>query len=54
MPIWLRRFTFNEIQNYYSKEREEHEKSSGQGKTTVIDSKGKIQAPEFLKTPTYK
>jgi hypothetical protein len=54
MPIWLRRFTFNEIQNFYSKEKEEYDKSLNKGKTTVIDSKGQVQAPEFLKTPTYK
>jgi hypothetical protein len=54
MPIWLRRFTFNEIQSFYNKEKEEHDKSINKGKTTVIDSKGQVQAPEFLKTPTYK
>jgi hypothetical protein len=54
MPIWLRRFTFNEIKTFYDKESEEYEKSSNKGKTTIIDSKGKIQAPEFLRAPTYK
>ena len=47
MPIWLRRFTFNEIQNFYSKEKEEYDKSLNKGKTTVIDSKGQVQAPEL-------
>ena len=47
MPIWLRRFTFSEIQKYYTEEKNENKNSSKL--KTVIDSEGKIKAPEFLK-----
>jgi len=49
MPIWLRRFTFSEIKKYYDEEKEEYKKSSKSDSTTVIDSSGKVKAPEFLK-----
>ena len=43
MPRWLRQFTFNKINDFYKKESEEAEKSSkGSGKSTLIDSSGKI------------
>jgi hypothetical protein len=34
MPIWLRRYTFNEIKAFYDKEKEEYEKSSGKDTIT--------------------
>ena len=43
MPIWLRRFTFQKISEFYEKEKEEHEKA--QGKST---------ANEFAKGPAIK
>lgn len=48
MPIWLRRFTFSEIQKYYDEEKQAYE-SKGDGTKTIVDSDGKIKAPEFLK-----
>jgi len=50
MPIWLRRFTFIEIQNFYKEEKEsiENKSSSGKGKQTVVNSDGTIKAPELL------
>jgi hypothetical protein len=50
MPIWLRRFTFIEIQNYYKEEKEafENKSSSNGGKQTVINSDGTIKTPELL------
>lgn len=47
MPIWLRRFTFNEIQNHYDNEKKSYENKSN-GSKTVIDEKGQVKAPEFL------
>ncbi len=47
MPIWLRRFTFSEIQKYYNEEKQAYE-NKGDGTKTVIDSDGKIKSPEFL------
>ena len=50
MPIWLRRFTFNEIKNYYDEEKKSYENSkSNSTSKTVIDQDGKIKNPEFLK-----
>ncbi len=49
MPTWLRKYTFNEIKNYYEEQNEIAEgKSSGGGRQTVIGSDGKIKSPEFL------
>ena len=50
MPIWLRRWTFNEIRKFYEEENEaaEGKKSSGGGKQTVINSDGTIKTPELL------
>ena len=50
MPIWLRRFTFNEIKNHYEKENKAYEKQSNSNSPskTVIDPDGKIKKPEFL------
>lgn len=50
MPIWLRRFTFNKINDFYKKENEEIEKSKNGSKSkSLIDPTGKINAPEFTK-----
>tara|TARA_R110002012_G_scaffold319530_2_gene540531 strand:- start:502 stop:846 length:345 start_codon:yes stop_codon:yes gene_type:complete len=48
MPIWLRRFTFNEIQKYYDEEKKQVENSNKKGNKTVIDSSGKVKSPQFL------
>ena len=50
MPIWLRRWTFNEIKNHYEEEKDATEKSgkTGGGKQTVINSDGTIKTPELL------
>lgn len=51
MPIWLRRFTFHKMQEYYDKEKEETDKISNGNVKTLIDSSGKVQAPEFARKP---
>lgn len=50
MPIWLRRWTFNEIKKHYEEETAaaEGKKSSSGGKQTVINPDGTIKAPELL------
>ncbi len=51
MPIWLRKFTFSEIDNYYKEEnKKQKEASEGKGKQTLVSSDGKVNAPEFAKT----
>jgi hypothetical protein len=43
MPRWLRQFTFNKINEFYTKEAEEIESSKkGKGKSTLIDSSGQV------------
>jgi hypothetical protein len=51
MPIWLRRWTFNEIRNHYEEEKEavENPGNNKGGKQTVINSDGTIKAPDLLK-----
>jgi hypothetical protein len=48
MPIWLRRFTFIEIQKFYKEEKESVENQGKSGSKTVIGADGKIKAPEYL------
>ena len=50
MPIWLRRWTFNEMRNHYTEEKDaiEGKTNSNGGKQTVINSDGTIKTPELL------
>jgi len=48
MPIWLRRFTFQQMQTHYAEEKSAIENKGKPGSKTVIDSKGNIKTPEFL------
>jgi len=52
MPIWLRKYTFKEISDFYNNEKKEYEKSQGKGSSTVVDSDGKVNTsnlPQFSK-----
>tara|TARA_B110000046_G_C12836286_1_gene331626 strand:- start:459 stop:659 length:201 start_codon:yes stop_codon:yes gene_type:complete len=59
MPIWLRNFTFNKMKEHFDSENEQMKKAQGKSSsgTTVINSDGKIEAPQHLKhskqSPTY-
>lgn len=48
MPIWLRKFTFHEINSFYQEEAKSYEKSSSGGKTNLVDSSGKVNTPAFV------
>jgi hypothetical protein len=48
MPIWLRRFTFIEIQKFYDEEKSSYENKGNSGSKTVIGADGKVKAPEYL------
>ena len=48
MPIWLRKFTFNQMQNFYKEEEEAIKNKGKKGSQTVINSDGQVKAPEFL------
>jgi len=55
MPLWLRTFTFNKINEHYIKENEEIKKArnkSGKGKS--LTTGGKVTSPEFLKNAKSK
>jgi len=44
MPIWLRKFTFNKLREYYEKQNEENDKAIQEAKTK---NSGKIKRPTF-------
>jgi hypothetical protein len=51
MPVWLRRFTFEKIKEFYDKEREEAEKQQNMMKNKT---KPGISQPDIApKQPTY-
>ena len=50
MPIWLRKYTFNEMKKHYEEEKEAAENKGGsKGTKSLIDSSGKVNTPEFTK-----
>jgi hypothetical protein len=61
MPIWLRRFTFKQIADFYEDEKSSYENQSSGGSKTVVNPDGTVNTPEFLQatkqyksTPKYK
>lgn len=56
MPIWLRRFTFNSINEFYQKEQEEYNKATGKGELLTEKTKSfksPIPDSDFQAKPTY-
>jgi len=55
MPIWLRKYTFKLIKDYYDEENDKikgaQSKSNSQ---TIIDSSGKISPSQFQQKTSYK
>ena len=50
MPIWLRKFTFNKIKEFYNDEKEHMEKAKNGNKSkSLVDPSGKVNTPEFAK-----
>tara|TARA_R110002126_G_scaffold22714_8_gene80607 strand:- start:915 stop:1226 length:312 start_codon:yes stop_codon:yes gene_type:complete len=47
MPIWLRKFTFHQIQQYHNDQNERQDSQSEKGESTLIDSSGKVNTPNF-------
>jgi hypothetical protein len=50
MPIWLRKFTFKEIQEFYTKKAATEKNEMSAGKTSLVNSEGKINTPQFKQT----
>jgi hypothetical protein len=49
MPIWLRKFTFFKIQEFYSEESKSMDQANqGKNKVTAVDSSGKVNTPAFM------
>ncbi len=55
MPIWLRRFTFNVMNEHYKKEQEEYNKAAGKSQTVTANTP--LAKPAIAKLanqqPTY-
>ena len=47
MPIWLRKFTFNEIKKFYEEEKVAAEGKSQNGQTNLVGPDGKVNTPAF-------
>ena len=47
MPLWLRKFTFHQINEFYENEAKAHQNLNRE-QSNVIDSDGKVNAPAFL------
>lgn len=47
MPLWLRKFTFKEISDYYEAEKASIKNEQSAGKSSLVDSEGKVNTPQF-------
>ena len=54
MPVWLRRFTFKEIQGFYEEEKAQYDKATSKGTSTLIDSSGKVNKSQFANVSPKK
>jgi|TARA_B110000902_G_scaffold257614_1_gene326056 hypothetical protein len=50
MPLWLRKYTFHQINEFYEQEsKSQKDSANSKGQSNVIDSEGKVNTPDFLK-----
>lgn len=57
MPIWLRKFTYSEIKDFYAEEKKsiENAQSGGKGTKNLVNADGKINTPAFAEaSKAYK
>lgn len=49
MPIWLRKYTFNKIKEYYDKQNQSRKNAStpNKNKKTLVDNIGNVNKQEF-------
>jgi len=48
MPIWLRKYTYNEIKNFYEEEKSSASLSNkGKSQTSLVNTDGTINRPAF-------
>lgn len=48
MPLWLRKFTFNEIRMYHEQQNETIKNSQNSNGKSLVNSDGTVNTPEFL------
>ena len=50
MPIWLRNYTFRELNDFYEAESKAYDQAvKGENTQTLVDSSGMAKVPGFLK-----
>tara|TARA_R110000803_G_scaffold35250_1_gene76385 strand:+ start:710 stop:901 length:192 start_codon:yes stop_codon:yes gene_type:complete len=57
MPIWLRKFTYSEMVDFYNEEKKATEKASnnGKGAKNLVNPDGKVNTPAFAEaSKAYK
>ena len=55
MPIWLRKYTFKEISDYYTEQNKKIESAGKSNKQqTLMDSLGNIKNQSSIPKPGYK
>jgi len=47
MPVWLRKFTFKQISDFYEEKNQVQKASQTSGKTSLVGDDGKVNAPAF-------
>ena len=53
MPIWLRKFTFQKINEFYEKEAEAHAKASGKSAATSMPKGPAIRQPSYTSQASH-
>ena len=57
LPIWLRKYIYKEITDFYAEEKKayENQKSGGKGNKTLVSADGKVNTPAFAQeSKAYK
>tara|TARA_B100000287_G_scaffold390375_1_gene401200 strand:+ start:725 stop:892 length:168 start_codon:yes stop_codon:yes gene_type:complete len=55
MPIWLRKFTFKQIDDYIKEQNKKVAAANKSGgKQNILSSSGKIKPPNFARKTKYK
>ena len=49
MPLWLRKYTFNEIRTYYEQQNETTKKQQSSNAKSLVSPDGTVNTPEFMK-----
>ena len=49
MPIWLRKFTFQQIQENFDEQSKQQNKTMSKGEKSMVNSEGKVNVPDFKK-----